>query len=338
MRFPVWVIPKRWPKPPSRPTEDAVSSGRHPLAAFLVFGISPVIASYILFLVLVIVVFQVFSGNQGINWYEHHGRFSLIIAVSSIFLSILYGELAMWLGIGKKWMPTSCIVLAVIAMFWESGTSLSTMPVMLLVQFAIPLSVGWWFTKGKYIHGYPATTFLVFAMSPVASYMLLSAMALLTAVAAWAWLSVFVLLPCVVPAVVASSFLYRKLAKGLRSGRKWMFVSCLVLATFVAMPLMPILFIFVIPMAVASLLYCKLARRSGIGWKWMSVSCTVLAIFAATQSLPLRSWFEYDADGKHHFFVGLWACVSLAQFLTPLAIGWWFMRRKRDQGQLQVAS
>jgi hypothetical protein len=29
---------------------------------------------------------------------------------------------------------------------------------------------------------------------------------------------------------------------------------------------------------------------------------------------------------------------SLMEFIVPLAIGWWFLRRKPDQGRLQLAS
>jgi hypothetical protein len=310
--------------------------GRHPVAAFVVFGISPVIPQFVLFVVGEMVL-MTFKADHTVNWHEDHWILSPIIVVCSTFVSFLYGELAMRLGIGKKWMLASCAVLGAFAMLQETGLGVT---VMLLAQFAAPLAVGCWLTTRKCIRGYPATTFLVFAISPLASYMLLSFMAvfLLAATVVFAGLSVFVLLMCVIPAVAASSLLHRKLAKGLRSGRKWMFISCLLLATFAAMPFMPILFIFVIPVAVASFLHCKLARRSGIGWKWMFVSCMVLAIFAATESFPLRRLFEYDSDGQHHFCVGLWACFSLAQFLTPLAIGWWFMRRNRDQGQLQLAS
>jgi hypothetical protein len=102
---------------------------------------------------------------------------------------------------------------------------------------------------------------------------------------------------------------------------------------------MPLLFTFVGPMVVASLLYCKLAGRSGVGRKWMVVSCIVLAACAAMQTLQGRNFFEfYDTNGQHHVCTGLWACVGLAQFLVPLGIGWWFMRRKREHGQLQLAS
>jgi hypothetical protein len=149
---------------------------------------------------------------------------------------------------------------------------------------------------------------------------------------------VFLMLVSVVPAVATSSLLYYKFAKGIPSGRKWIFVSCLVFTTFAAMPLMPLLLMFVVPTAIASLLYCKLARWSGIGRIWMLVSCMVLAV-SATQSSQGRRLFEYDdPQGQHHFVVGLWICVTLAQVLTPLAIGWWFLRRKRDPGQLQPAS
>jgi hypothetical protein len=90
---------------------------------------------------------------------------NLTVIVCSTFLSILYGELAMWLGIGRKWMLASCVALGANAMFFNNfGTGESSGTVMLLVQFAIPLAVGWWFAKRRYNHGYVATTFLVFLL------------------------------------------------------------------------------------------------------------------------------------------------------------------------------
>ena len=285
-----------------------------------------------------VLVLATVSGNRPFEWYEHQGGLSLSIVVCSIFLSILYGELAMWLGIGKKWTLTSCAVLGANAMFWESFGIPYAVTVMLPVQFAAPFAVGWWFTKRKCNHRYAATAFLVFAISPVALYTLLSLVALSTAAAVFAWSSVFgLLLMFVVPTALAS-LLYRKLAKGVGSGRKWLVVSCLVLATCAAIPFVPLLLMFVVPMVLASLLYCKLARRSGIGWKWMLVSCTVLAVYAATQSSQGCHLFEYyDTAGQYHFCVGLWTCITLIQLAVPLVVGWRFMRREHDQGQLQLA-
>ncbi len=318
--------------------------GRHPTAAFLVFAISPVIPQYVLFLVGAMVLIT-FRADHTLDWYENHWILSPIIVVCSTFLSILYGELAMRLGIGRKWMLASCAVLGAFAMLQEFALGVT---VMLLVQFAVPFAVGWWFARQKHNHSYPATTFFVFAISPVASYMLLWLIVVLafatgqsfvnvylgpTAVLAWS----FVLLMYLAPTVVAS-LLYCKLAKGVGSGRKWIVVSCLVLATFVATPFMPLLLIYVVPTVVASLFYCKLAKGFGSGRKWIVVSCLVLATFGAMQSLLQICSSSSGQHDSLSLWIGLMTCISLAQFLTPLAIGWWFMRRKHDQGHLQLAS
>ena len=169
-------------------------------------------------------------------------------------------------------MLVSCVVLGANAMFWESFGIPYAVTLMLPVQFAAPFAVGWWFTKRKCSHRYAATAFLVFAVSPVALYMLLSLVALSAAAAVFAWSSVFVLLLMFVVPMALASLLYRKLAKGIGSGRKWLVVSCLLPTTLAAIPFMPLLLMFVVPMALASLLYCKLARRSGISRRWMLVS------------------------------------------------------------------
>jgi hypothetical protein len=108
----------------------------------------------------------------------------------------------------------------------------------------------------------------------------------------------------------------------------------------------------VIPSIVASILYCWLAGRSGISKKWILLSCTILAVTAAlpvctakVSATPAESWMRiglwYPQSIRHlHYFFAWTFCrpQQLIQFLFPLAIGLWFMRRKHDQGQLQLAS
>ena len=306
--------------------------GGHPMAAFLVFAISPIVASWFLFPWFIAVAFRLFSGNQAINLYDHHWAFSFVIVVSSTFLSILYGELALWFGVGRKWLLTLCVVLGAVAMFWEFTFGLT---VMLPLQFVIPFAVGWWFAKQKCNPEYPATRFLVFAISPVASYTIVSSATLLAIAAVSAWSVLLLLLMGVIPSIVAS-VLYWKSAKGGGWGKRFLVVTCLMLATVPAFLFMPLLLMLVVPTAVVSLLYCKIGGWSGVGRKWMFVSCIVLAVYAAMQCLD-GHYFEYEANGQHHSCVGLMMCFTLAQFMVPLAIGWWFMRRE-SEGQLQLAS
>jgi hypothetical protein len=218
-------------------------------------------------------------------------------------------------------------------MFWEFTFGLTEM---LPLQFVIPFPVGWWLAKRKCNPEYLATRFLVFAISPVASYTIVSSVTLLAVAAVSAWSVLLLLLMGVVPGIVAS-VLYWKSAKGVGWGRKWLIVSCLTLATLPALLFMPLLLMFVAPTAVASLLYCKIGGWSGVGRKWMFVSCIVLAVCAATQCFQ-GHYFEYYASGQYHSCVGLMMCITLAQLVVPLAIGWWFIRHKRDQGQPQLAS
>ncbi len=63
----------------------------------------------------------------------------------------------------------------------------------------------------------------------------------------------------------------------------------------------------------------------------MLVSVGVIVLFATMQRIPraIAPFFFYS--------LGLRICVIIAQLVVPLAIGWWFMRRKHDQGQLEPA-
>jgi hypothetical protein len=139
--------------------------------------------------------------------------------------------------------------------------------------------------------------------------------------------------------MVVTALCYWKRAKHVGSGRKWLVVACLMLATFPAIPLLLLLLDFP-PALVASLLYCKLAGRSGVGWKWMVVSCIVLAVCEAIQNFQCGVFGYYDTKGLYNFYDSLTTCFTLAEITAPLAIGWWwwFLRRKHDEGRLQLAS
>jgi len=94
----------------------------------------------------------------------------------------------------------------------------------------------------------------------------------------------------------------------------------------------------VIPSLLASYFYCKLAVRYCIGRKWMLVSCGVLAVMSSLFS----SWVTLShIPGKSTWSLGFGFpphLPQLGQLLVPLAIGWWFLRRVRRQGKVQLAS
>ena len=108
----------------------------------------------------------------------------------------------------------------------------------------------------------------------------------------------------------------------------------------------------VIPSILASILYCWLAGRSGIGKRWMLLSCTVLALVAALpmctakiSGTPDESWMRIgvwlpqSVGQSYNFFFWVFCRPQqLMQFLVPLAICCWFMRRTRNQCRLQFAS
>ncbi len=278
--------------------------GRHPVAAFLVFAVSPVIPQYVLGAVPLLVL-SVVTGN--FQYQEYDLAISLTIIVCSTFVGILYGELAMRLGIGKRWMLTSFAVLGVMAVFWEFGLNHANglLAVRIPVQFAVPLAVGWWFAKRTRNHGYPVTTFFIFAISPVVSVLIL-----------WIILALAMIM-IVRPLVGPDTF------------------AAMPSAVLLALAYANALLLYLLPTAVASLLYCKLTKGSGSGRKWMVVSCSVLATFTAMLSLGITTDVAGSGAGLP---IGLAMFIILAQFLIPLATCWWFLRRTPDQSRLKFAS
>ena len=106
--------------------------GRHHAAAFLVFGVSPVVSQIVLFIVSVLGIRAVVMIADRVGAFSDHGKyvapspravdaisyaFDLIfIVVPSILIGVLYCKLAKRSGIGKKWALISCTVLAAMAM------------------------------------------------------------------------------------------------------------------------------------------------------------------------------------------------------------------------------
>jgi uncharacterized integral membrane protein len=151
--------------------------GRHPTVAFLVFGLSPVVS--------LIVLFVAFSCLIGLSLFsigitnEQSNRLGIVgsavacfmqslltVVIPSILATILYGQLAKRLDIGRKWILLSSVTLAVFASsicYWRvetegpswmlgflwsgffSGGSVAQ--IQHLVQFVVPLAVGWWFMR-----------------------------------------------------------------------------------------------------------------------------------------------------------------------------------------------
>jgi hypothetical protein len=112
------------------------------------------------------------------------------------------------------------------------------------------------------------------------------------------------------------------------------------------MPYVLSLTTIVVPSILLTILYCRLARRWGIGRKWTLVACMALAVLAA-----LICWQHFETSAQAYGTGGFWwdtnpivynlgfhSLMQLGQFLIPLATGWWFMRRNRDRGQMQLAS
>ncbi len=108
----------------------------------------------------------------------------------------------------------------------------------------------------------------------------------------------------------------------------------------------------IVPSIVASMLYCKLTKRLGIDRKWLLVACIVLA---ATALLPICSVKLSDVPGQSALRWGVAVPKRIGelpiliartfshprqvlQFVVPLAIGWWFLRRSHGDKELHLAS
>lgn len=145
--------------------------GRHPAAATVVFGISPVLMLGLSALVVVLVAIQVASwlgiAGEGAGALGatskvilSYGLKLLAIGMPSLLLAVGYCKLASRQGLGRGWMLASCVVLAIVAAasglqltFAEApghgSVSLSfgirSAELLMLVQFVVPLAVAWWF-------------------------------------------------------------------------------------------------------------------------------------------------------------------------------------------------
>ncbi|MEN6407246.1 MAG: hypothetical protein ABFC77_12340 [Thermoguttaceae bacterium] len=147
--------------------------GRHPSAKFLVFGVSPMVAMFLVFvsaclgIVAVGAIFErcgvCLSGKGclgGVDPAFLGWGFSVITTiVPAALLTFFYCRIAGQSAIGKKWMSASCIMVAFVAMLPFHRILLSEVPgksiwtiglgvppsLLQCVQLSIPLAVGLWF-------------------------------------------------------------------------------------------------------------------------------------------------------------------------------------------------
>jgi hypothetical protein len=105
----------------------------------------------------------------------------------------------------------------------------------------------------------------------------------------------------------------------------------------VTLPYVLALAAIVVPSMILSLLYCGLARRTGMGRKWMLLPCGVLAVTAAAVYCQV-TFSATPGDGTIFIGLGAHSMVQVAQFFVPVAFGWWFIRRQRLRDQLQLSS
>jgi hypothetical protein len=153
--------------------------GRHPLAALLVFAVSPVISLGVLTsltfagLMLALVAAGGRLGLLGERGMQlgaaarvtlTYGLTLAAIVVPSMILSLLYCGLAARTIVGRKWMVMPCAILALIAGATYCQTTFSDTPgavsisfalgahsMVQAVQFIVPIACGWWFIRRQHL-------------------------------------------------------------------------------------------------------------------------------------------------------------------------------------------
>lgn len=304
--------------------------GRHPLAAIAVFGVSPIVP--LLFLGYVSEGILVLANAQ-FHFYPPFCSndassvamalwpliLAVFMAVPLIVTSLLYCELAQWSGIGRKWMFMSCAVLAMIGArfncengipWWDFGFHTPAQ----WCQFIAPLAASWWFMRKGRDQNHPAAAFLAFAVAPATSLMVFIGVAVAGLWAVGGWDKIDPL----------NKVLYC-LALG-NSGYAWQVGACLVLLAVV-----------VTPAGLLSILFCKLGKRLSAGKKWIGTSCTILAVMAVLPGYYLPFWVGPSPQSAT-LRTGLCHIQQVGEFLVPLAIGWWFLRRGRNHSGMQIAT
>jgi hypothetical protein len=157
---------------PEQVAESAVAAyrprsflGRRPATAFLIFAVSPIV-SFAFLLIIATLGFALAASRLGIGGNltgaTGYSTFSLLqilatLVIPATLLCLFYCRLARWLGIGRRWMYSSCIILAALAALCQSSVIWSDVPgknqltlglgwfhIMQLVQFLVPFAFGWW--------------------------------------------------------------------------------------------------------------------------------------------------------------------------------------------------
>jgi hypothetical protein len=120
-------------------------------------------------------------------------------------------------------------------------------------------------------------------------------------------------------------------------------------AASAVVPYIMSLLTIVLPTMVAGIFYCWLAKRFFIGGKWLLLACAMLAVLAA---MPCCSVVLSDIPGHSALRWGVlnpqsvwdlfqvvpWIFCKpqqLMQFVIPLAVGLWFLRRKGNEVRLK---
>jgi hypothetical protein len=172
------------------------------------------------------------------------------------------------------------------------------------------------YRRRSFLGRHPAAAFLVFAVSPIAAMIALEAAALLFIIAT--------------SKLIGENSLFH-LSRKLGAFEQMTIPYILTFLTVVA------------PSCFLAILYCKLASRLGIKKGWMFASCAVVSFMAMC---IFWSVSFSNMPGQNLLICGLgftlggdWILLlrSLCQFIIPLAVGWWYIRRRANPSRPQLA-
>jgi hypothetical protein len=173
------------------------------------------------------------------------------------------------------------------------------------------------YRRRSFLGRHPTAAFVVFALSPIVSLIVIEAIAI---------------------------FLFISAVYLIGEDKTFDFTRKIGLIGQSLVPYILAFLTVVIPSVFLSILYCKLAKRLCIRKRWMLMSCVSIATVAML--LCWSATFS-DTPGKNCLQCGIWIPAwsgwtpplrNLGQCLLPLAIGCWFIRRKCDNNQLPLAS